>query len=114
MLPAAAVPRALVNHDAAGVTKLVAATGVLLGASVVGDGAGDVIQSAVLAIRHRLTAAEHTSAQCKAPWPARQGPDRAFRRGVFGGASPCRVGGQDAVAEAAGPGRRAELPQARA
>ena len=41
-------------------TKLVtdAATGVLLGASVVGEGAGDVIQSAVLAIRHHLTAAE--------------------------------------------------------
>jgi len=60
VLPATAVPRALVNHDTAGVTKLVAdaATGVLLGASVVGEGAGDVIQSAVLAIRHHLTAAE--------------------------------------------------------
>ena len=41
-------------------TKLVtdAATGGLLGASVVGEGAGDVIQSAVLAIRHHLTAAD--------------------------------------------------------
>jgi mercuric reductase len=60
VLPATAVPRALVSHDTAGVTKLVAdaATGVLLGASVVGEGAGDVIQSAVLAIRHHLTAAE--------------------------------------------------------
>jgi mercuric reductase len=60
VLPATAVPRALVNHDTSGVTKLVtdAATGVLLGASVVGDGAGDVIQSAVLAIRHGITAAE--------------------------------------------------------
>ncbi len=60
VLPASAVPRALVNHDTAGVTKLVAdaATGVLLGASVVGDGAGDVIQSAVLAVRHHITAAE--------------------------------------------------------
>ena len=60
VLPAAAVPRALVNHDTSGVTKLVTdgATGILLGASVVGEGAGDVIQSAVLAIRHRLTAAE--------------------------------------------------------
>ncbi len=60
VLPANAVPRALVNHDTAGVTKLVAdaATGVLLGASVVGDGAGDVIQSAVLAVRHHITAAE--------------------------------------------------------
>ena len=60
VLPATAVPRALVNHDTAGMTKLVAgaATGVLLGASVVGEGAGDVIQSAVLAIRHHITAAE--------------------------------------------------------
>jgi mercuric reductase len=60
VLPAAAVPRALVSHDTSGVTKLVAdaATGILLGASVVGEGAGDVIQSAVLAIRHQITAAE--------------------------------------------------------
>jgi mercuric reductase len=60
VLPASAVPRALVNHDTSGVTKLVAdaATGVLLGASVVGEGAGDVIQSAVLAIRHRITTTE--------------------------------------------------------
>jgi mercuric reductase len=60
VLPATAVPRALVNRDSSGVTKLVAdaATGVLLGASVVGEGAGDVIQSAVLAIRHHITAAE--------------------------------------------------------
>ncbi len=60
VLPATAVPRALVSHDISGVTKLVAdaATGVLLGASVVGEGAGDVIQTAVLAIRHHVTAAE--------------------------------------------------------
>jgi mercuric reductase len=60
VLPATAVPRALVNRDTSGMTKLVAdaATGILLGASVVGEGAGDVIQSAVLAIRHRITAAE--------------------------------------------------------
>jgi len=60
VLPATAVPRALVSHDTSGVTKLVAdaATGALLGASVVGEGAGDVIQSAVLAIRHHITAAE--------------------------------------------------------
>ncbi len=60
VLPATAVPRALVNHDTAGVTKLVAdlATGAVLGASVVGEGAGEVIQSAVLAIRHHITAAE--------------------------------------------------------
>jgi len=60
VLPATAVPRALVSHDTSGVTKLVAdaATGALLGASVVGEGAGDVIESAVLAIRHQITAAE--------------------------------------------------------
>ena len=60
VLPATAVPRALVNRDTAGVTKLIAdaGTGELLGASVVGEGAGDVIQSAVLAIRHHITAAE--------------------------------------------------------
>lgn len=60
VLPATAVPRALVSNDTTGVTKLVAdaATGALLGASVVGEGAGDVIQSAVLAVRHHITAAE--------------------------------------------------------
>jgi mercuric reductase len=60
VLPATAVPRALVNHDTSGVTKLVAdaTTGAILGASVVGEGAGDVIQSAVLAIRHHITTAE--------------------------------------------------------
>jgi mercuric reductase len=60
VLPATAVPRAIVNRDTSGVTKLVAnaATGILLDASVVGEGAGDVIQSAVLAIRHHITAAE--------------------------------------------------------
>jgi mercuric reductase len=60
VLPATAVPRALVNYDTSGVTKLVAdaTTGALLGASVVGEGAGDVIQSAVLAIRHHITTAE--------------------------------------------------------
>ncbi len=55
-----AVPRALVNHDTAGLVKLVAesGTGRLLGASMVSQGAGDVIQSAVIAIRHRITAEE--------------------------------------------------------
>jgi len=44
----------------ADLAKLIAdaGTGELLGASVVGEGAGDVIQSAVLAIRHHITAAE--------------------------------------------------------
>lgn len=60
VLSPTAVPRALVNRDTHGVIKLVAdaATDQLLGASIVGEGAGDVIQSAVLAIRHGLTTAE--------------------------------------------------------
>ncbi len=55
-----AVPRALVNHDTAGLVKLVAdaGTGRLLGASMLAEGAGDVIQTAVLAIRHGITTAE--------------------------------------------------------
>ncbi len=60
VLPLEAVPRALVNRDTHGLVKLVAeaGTGRLLGASVVADGAGDVIQAAVLAIRHGLTTDE--------------------------------------------------------
>lgn len=60
VIGASSVPRALVNRDAHGVIKLVAdtATDRLLGASIVGEGAGDVIQAAVLAIRHGLTSAE--------------------------------------------------------
>ncbi len=60
ILPLSAVPRALVNHDTSGLVKLVAqaGTGRLLGASVLAEGAGDVIQSAVLAIRHGITTAE--------------------------------------------------------
>ena len=63
VLPLEAVPRALVNHDTTGLVKLVAeaGTGRLLGASVLAEGAGDVIQSAVLAIRHGITAAELAS-----------------------------------------------------
>lgn len=55
-----AIPRALVNRDTHGVVKLVAdaATDRLLGASIVGEGAGDVIQSAVLAIRYGITTSE--------------------------------------------------------
>ena len=57
------VPRALVNRDTRGLVKLVAeaSTGRLLGASLLAEGAGDVIQSAVLAIRHNLTTAELAS-----------------------------------------------------
>lgn len=63
VLPPSAVPRSLVNHDTHGVVKLVAdeRTGRILGASIVGEGAGDVIQAAVLAIRHGTTTAELAS-----------------------------------------------------
>ncbi len=55
-----AVPRALVNGDTRGLFKLVAesGTGRLLGVSILADGAGEVIQSAVLAIRGAMTAEE--------------------------------------------------------
>ncbi|MHB8188976.1 MAG: mercury(II) reductase [Ferrimicrobium sp.] len=60
ILPLDAVPRALVNRDTRGLVKLVAeaGTGRLIGASLLAEGAGDVIQAAVLAIRHGLTTAE--------------------------------------------------------
>lgn len=57
VLPLSAVPRAIVNRDTRGLLKLVAdeRTDELLGASILADGAGDVIQSAVLAVKFRLT-----------------------------------------------------------
>jgi mercuric reductase len=57
VLPMSAVPRALVNRDTRGFMKIVAeaGTGKILGASMVAEGAGDVIQSAVLAIQFGLT-----------------------------------------------------------
>src|SRR5713226_5047408 len=57
VLPMSAVPRALVNRDTRGFMKIVAeaGTGKILGASMVADGAGDVIQSVVLAIQFGLT-----------------------------------------------------------
>jgi mercuric reductase len=57
VLPLEAIPRALVNGDTRGLFKLVAETGSrrLLGASIIADGAGEVIQSAVLAIRAGMT-----------------------------------------------------------
>ncbi len=60
ILPLSAVPRALVNHDTAGLVKLVAdsASRQLLGASIISENAGEVIQSAVLAIRHNITVDE--------------------------------------------------------
>ena len=60
VLPLDAVPRAIVGRDTRGVVKLVveAGTGRLRGAHVVADGAGDVISSAVYAIRARMTAGD--------------------------------------------------------
>ena len=59
-LPLDAVPRALVNGDTRGLFKLVAeaASGRLLGASILAAGAPDVIQSAVLAIDRGMTVDE--------------------------------------------------------
>jgi mercuric reductase len=56
ILPMSAVPRALVNRDTRGFVKIVAerSTGRIIGASVVADGAGDVIQAAIYAIQFGL------------------------------------------------------------
>jgi len=60
ILPLDAVPRALVNRDTTGAVKLVAdeSTGELLGAHVLAEGAGDVIQAAVVAMNYRATVDE--------------------------------------------------------
>ncbi|GIU92824.1 MAG: mercuric reductase [Acidimicrobiia bacterium] len=60
VLPIGAVPRALVDHDTTGLVKLVAeeADGRLLGAHILAEGAGDVIQAAVMALRYRATVDE--------------------------------------------------------
>jgi mercuric reductase len=57
VLPLSAVPRALVNHDTRGIIKIVAdeATDKVLGVHMLADGAGDVIQAAVYAIKYGLT-----------------------------------------------------------
>lgn len=57
VLPMSAVPRALANRDTRGFVKIVAeaSTGRVVGVSVVADGAGDVIQAAVYAIKFGLT-----------------------------------------------------------
>ena len=57
MLPLDAVPRALVNRDIHGLVKLVVEVGSsrILGALLVADGAGYVIQAEVLAIKYGLT-----------------------------------------------------------
>jgi mercuric reductase len=60
LLPLDAVPRALVYHATHGLVKLVAdePSGRLLGAHILADGAGDVIQAAIMAIKHRATVDE--------------------------------------------------------
>ncbi|WP_269148836.1 mercury(II) reductase [Kyrpidia spormannii] len=57
VLPLDAVPRALVNRETTGVFKLVADAnaGKILGAHVVAENAGEVIYSAVLAVKFGLT-----------------------------------------------------------
>jgi len=62
LLPLDVVPRALVDHSTAGMVKLVAeeTTGRLLGAHILAEGAGDVIQAAVMALNHRGTIDEIT------------------------------------------------------
>lgn len=57
VLPLEAIPRALVNGEVRGLFKLVAERGTrrLLGAGIIADGAGEVIQSAVLAIKAGMT-----------------------------------------------------------
>jgi len=54
------VPRALANYDTRGFIKLVVekSTGRLLGAQILAPEAGEIIQTAALAIRNRMTAAE--------------------------------------------------------
>lgn len=60
ILPAEAVPRALVNRDPHGVFKIVAdeATDRILGVHVVGENAGEVIYAGVLAVKFKLTVAD--------------------------------------------------------
>lgn len=60
VLPLDAVPRALVDHATTGLIKLVAdeTNGRLLGAHILSEGAGDVIQAAIMAIKHRATVDE--------------------------------------------------------
>lgn len=60
VLPLSAVPRAIVNRETRGLVKMVAdaSTDELLGVSVLSEGAGDVIQAAVYAVKLRMTVAE--------------------------------------------------------
>jgi len=56
-LPLENVPRALANFDTRGFIKLVAEknTGLILGAQVLAEGGGEIIQSAALAIANKMT-----------------------------------------------------------
>lgn len=60
ILPLEAIPRALVNGETRGLYKLVAeaGSGRLLGVSILAEGAGEVIQSAVFAISQGMTVEE--------------------------------------------------------
>jgi mercuric reductase len=60
VLPLDAVPRAILNRDTRGLIKIVADAGSdqIVGASVLAEGAGDVIQAAVYAIKVGLTVRE--------------------------------------------------------
>ncbi len=60
VLSLSAVPRAIVNRETRGLIKMVAdvSTEELLGVSILSEAAGEVIQSAVLAIKFRLTVKE--------------------------------------------------------
>ena len=62
VLPASAVPRAIVNRDPHGVFKLVAdaATNRIVGVHVVAENAGDVIYAGVLAVKFNLTVSDLT------------------------------------------------------
>ncbi|MDE2245856.1 MAG: mercuric reductase, partial [Xanthomonadaceae bacterium] len=54
------LPRALANFDTRGFIKIVAAAGSgrILGVQAVADGAGELIQTAALAVHHGMTVAE--------------------------------------------------------
>ena len=60
VLPLDAVPLAIVNRKTAGLIKLVAddSNGELLGAHILAEGAGEVIQAAVMAMKYRATVDE--------------------------------------------------------
>jgi mercuric reductase len=57
LLPLEVVPRALVDHATTGLIKLVAdeTDGRLFGAHILADGAGDVIQAAIMALKYRAS-----------------------------------------------------------